>query len=100
MRHILSWQVIGGKYSKWIVILQQFDLVFTAAKAKKYLVFAKLLLDLPRIDREDVAHDPFPNESVYLVDYFDPWYGDILFYLQTQRFHPTLTSDDRHRIHH
>jgi len=39
MRHILSHQVIGGKYSKWIMILQQFDLVFTAAKAKNSLVF-------------------------------------------------------------
>ena len=100
MRHILSRQIIGGKYSKWIVILQQFDLVFTAAKAKKSLVFAELLSDLPRLDPGEVAHDPFPDESVYLVDSSDPWYGDILVYLQTQRFRPTLTSVDRCRIRH
>ena len=74
--------------------------MFTAAKAKKSLVFAELLSDLPRIDPEEVAHDPFPDESVYLVDSSDPWYGDILVYLQTQRFCPTLTSDDRRRIRH
>lgn len=100
MQHILSRKMIGGKYSKWIIILQQFDLVFTAAKAKKSLIFTELLSYLPRIDPREVAHDPFPDESVYLVDSSDPSYGDILVYLQTQRFCPTLTSDDHFHIHH
>jgi hypothetical protein len=39
MYHVLTRQVLGGKYSKWIVILQEFDLEFTKAKAKKSLVF-------------------------------------------------------------
>ena len=64
MRHILSRQIIGGKYSKWIIILQKFDLVFTTSKAKKSLVFIELLSNLPRIDPAEVAHDPFPDESV------------------------------------
>ena len=81
MRNILSRQIIGGKYSKWIIILQKFDLVFTVAKANISLVFAELLSDLPRIDPGEVAHDPFPDEFVYLVDSSDPWYGDILVYL-------------------
>jgi hypothetical protein len=28
MQHILTCQLLGGKYSKWIVILQEFDLEF------------------------------------------------------------------------
>jgi hypothetical protein len=28
MQHILTCQLLGGKYSKWIVILQEFDLDF------------------------------------------------------------------------
>ena len=96
----MSRKIIGGKYSKWIIILQQFDLVVIVSKARKYLVFTELLLDLPRIDLKDVTHDPFPDESVYLVDSFDPWYGDILVYLQNQCFRPTLTSDEHRRICH
>jgi len=42
MTYILTRQLLGGKYSKWIVILQEFDLVFTTTKSKKSLVFAKL----------------------------------------------------------
>eukprot|EP00253_Pinus_taeda_P011743 PITA_11743 len=47
MTYILSRQLLGGKYSKWIVILQEFDLEFTTAKSKKSLVFAELLCSLP-----------------------------------------------------
>jgi hypothetical protein len=47
MTYILTRQLLGGKYSKWIVILQEFDLVFTTAKSKKSLVFAELICSLP-----------------------------------------------------
>ena len=80
MRHILSCQVIGGKYSKWIVILQKFDLVFTAAKAKNSLVFTELFSDLPIVDPNEIAHDPLPDEAIYLINTI----SDILFYLQAQ----------------
>jgi hypothetical protein len=32
MQHILTRQLLGGNYSKWIVILQEFDLDFERAK--------------------------------------------------------------------
>eukprot|EP00253_Pinus_taeda_P011916 PITA_11916 len=100
MRHIFSRQVIGGKYSNWIVILQKFDLVFTASKAKNSLVFAELLSNLPIVDSNETAHDPLLDEAVYLIDTTNPWYSDILVYLQAQRFCPELSAGDRYCIHH
>jgi hypothetical protein len=47
MQHILTRQLLGGKYSKWIVILQEFELEFECAKSKKSLVFAELICDFP-----------------------------------------------------
>jgi hypothetical protein len=46
MQHILTRQLLGGKYSKWIVIIQEFDLEFEHAKSKKSLVFVELICDL------------------------------------------------------
>ena len=100
MRQILSRQFIGGKYSKRIMILQQFDLVFVAAKAKNSLVFAELLSDLPIVDPNEIAHDPLLDEVVYLIDTTDHWYGDIIVHLQVQHFYPELSSGDRRRIQH
>ena len=39
--------MIGGKYNKSIVILQEFDLEFVSAKSKKSLIFVELILDFP-----------------------------------------------------
>ena len=36
---ILTRRMIGGKYNKWIVILQEFDLEFVSAKLKKIIDF-------------------------------------------------------------
>jgi hypothetical protein len=44
---ILTRHIIGGKYSKWIFILQEFDLDFSSAKSKKSLVFSELISDFP-----------------------------------------------------
>jgi hypothetical protein len=60
MQHILTRQLLGGKYSKWIVILQEFDLEFKRAKSKKSLVFAELICDFPYSKMENVAADSLP----------------------------------------
>ena len=71
MQYILSCQILGGRYSKWIVILQEFDLDFTTAKSKKSLVFAELMAGLPRVTEESVALDSLPDEFLFLIDSFD-----------------------------
>jgi hypothetical protein len=46
-QYIPTRHIIGGKYNKWIVILQEFDLNFSSAKSKKSLVFAELIYNFP-----------------------------------------------------
>ena len=94
-QYMLRRWVIGGKISRWVVILQEFDLDFISKKSKKSLVFAELILELP-VELGDV----FPKESPIRGDMFfiassDPWYGDILVYLHTLKC-PTSASRDEH----
>jgi hypothetical protein len=42
-QYVLTPQVIGGNYYKWIVVLQEFYLDFPSAKSKKSLVFSELM---------------------------------------------------------
>jgi hypothetical protein len=81
MYHVLTRQVLGGKYSKWIVIPQEFNLEFTKAKAKKSLMFSELIYALPHADENIEPIDSLPDESLFLISTFDPCYGDILLYL-------------------
>jgi hypothetical protein len=92
MQHILIRELLGGKYSKWIFILQEFDLEFDCAKSKKSLVFAELICDFPHSSTENVAVDSLPDESLFLINTDDLWYRDIIIYLQTQTFCLTLSS--------
>ena len=75
--------MIGGKYNKWIIILQEFNLEFVLAKLKKSLIFAELILDFPSDTEELVCEDTFVDEHIFLISTLDPWYGDIIIYLQT-----------------
>ena len=96
--------MIGGKYSRWIVILQEFDLEFSKATSKKSLVFSKLMCDLPCALRDSEPNDSFPDEFMFLISTNDPWYGYLIIYLQKQIFQPTLSRDDhlpiRHHVKH
>ena len=77
--------MIGGKYNKRIVILQEFDFEFVSAKLKKSLIFAELISDFPNEAEDLVCEDTFVNEHILLISTSNPWYGDIIVYLQTQR---------------
>ena len=85
---------------KWIVILSEFDLIFSTPKAKKSLVFAELMAGIPRVSQSQQDLESLPDDSLFLIDSSDPWYGDILVYLQTQRLQPSATKDDRRHIRH
>ena len=81
MYYILTRQVIGGKYSHWIVILQEFDLKFPKATSKKSLVFTELMCDLPCASTKSEPSDSFLDEFLLLISTTDPWYGYLLIYL-------------------
>jgi hypothetical protein len=100
MKHILTCQLLGGEYSKWIVILQEFDLEFERAKSKKSLVFVELICDLPCSNMKNVAEDSLPDESLFMISSDGLWYGDIIIYLHTQNFWPDLSNTDHCRIHY
>ena len=80
-QYMLTRWVIGGKISRWIVILQEFYLDFVSAKSKKSLVFAELISGLP-VESGDVMPEELPiRGDMFFIASSDPWYKDILVYL-------------------
>ena len=97
MTYILSRQLLGGKYSKWIAILQEFDLEFVKSKSKKSLVFTELLCNLPSSSNDETSKETIVDGSLFLISSSNPWYGDIIIYLQTQKYRPnTSPSEQKH----
>ena len=57
------------------------------------------MCDFPSTGTEIVAEHLIADESVFLIGTLDPWYGDIIIYLQTQTFWPELLQSQRRTIH-
>ena len=70
--YVLSRRIVGGKFNKWIVILQEFDLDFQFAKSKKSLVFAELIAEFPTKEDVVIEEDSFPDEHIFLISTSDP----------------------------
>ena len=81
MYYILTHRVLGGKYSCWIVILQEFDLEFSKDILKKSLVLMELICDLCYDLTEDDPDNSFSDEFLFLISTIDPWYGYLIIYL-------------------
>ena len=80
-QYVLPQRIVGGKFNKWIVILQEFDLDFQSAKSKKSLVFSKIIVEFPIEEDVAIEEDSFQEEHIFLISTSDPWYGHILIYL-------------------
>ena len=80
-QYVLSWWIVGGKFNKWIVILQEFELDFQSTKSKKSLVFAEFIAEFSVEEDVAIEEDSFLDEHIFSISTFDPWYGDIIFYL-------------------
>jgi hypothetical protein len=80
-QYVLIQHVIGGKISRWIVILQEFELDFVSAKSKNSLVFVELISELS-VESGDVIPEESPIKGdMFFITSLDPWYGDILVYI-------------------
>ena len=87
-----------GKFNKWIVILQEFDLDFQSAKSKKSLVFVELIAKFPTKDTVVEEEDSFPDEHIFLISTSNPWYGDILIYLQTLKYPAAYSREEQCKL--
>ena len=56
------------------------------------------MCDFPHADTETVAEESIADESLFLISTLDPWYGDIIIYLQTQTFRPEASKAERRKI--
>jgi hypothetical protein len=80
-QYVLTRRIISGNISRWIVILQEFNLNFVSEKSKKSLVFAELISKLPVESGDIIPEDSPIKGDMFFIASSDPWYGDILVYL-------------------
>ena len=60
----------------------------------------ELIFDFPSEEEEEVYEDTFVDDYIFLISTLDPWYGDIIIYLQTLKVPTHLSWDERRRLCH
>ena len=85
---------------KGIVILQEFDPEFVLVKSKKSLIFAELISYFLSEAEELFCEDTFVDEHIFLISTLDPWYWDIIIYLQTLKVPTHLSWDEWRQLRH
>ena len=83
MWYLLSRYLLQGRMTKWVVILQEFDLEFVSLKSTKALALAALVTYLPPLTTSPPPKDDLPDDFLFVISMEDPWYGGILLYLCT-----------------
>ena len=81
MLYLLSWQVINGKVSYYIIILQEFGLEVSTPKSKNFLALTEFISNLPISVVDPPLDDDLPDEHFFTILLDDAWYGNILIYL-------------------
>jgi hypothetical protein len=81
MQYFLNRRQVNGKFTQWIVILQEYDLDFSTPKSNKALILAELVTTLPSNTTSAPVNIDFPDEHLFYITLDDPWYGDLLVYL-------------------
>src|SRR5271168_4479003 len=79
-------------------MLQEFDLEFVKSKSKKSLVCAELLCNFPSSSNDLTSKASIMDETLFLISSSDPWYGDIMVYLQTQTFRPNTSRFEQRSL--
>lgn len=67
---------------------------FTLPKSKKSFIFAEMISELSRIDQEEPSEEGILYDHLFLINSLDPWYGNILVYLQTMHYPPNFSREE------
>ena len=71
---------------------------FQSAKSKKSLVFTELIAEFPVEEDVAIEEDSFPNEHIFFISTSNPWYGDILIYLQTLKYPAAFSWEEWRKL--
>ena len=67
-------------------------------QSAKSLVFAELIAEFPVEEDIEIEEDSFPDERIFLIFTSDPWYGDILIYLQNLKCPASFSLEERCKL--
>jgi len=86
--------VINDRVSRWLLLLQEFNITVLDRPGKENQV-AYFLSRLQNPGEVVLVEDSFPDENLFAISIVDPWYADLANYLSTGRTPPYFTPKEK-----
>ena len=83
--------VTNGRITKWLLMLQEFDIRVLDMQGKENQV-VYFLSRLNHVGEDAPINDSFPDENLFTVFFKTPWFADMANYLATGNLPPYFSS--------
>jgi hypothetical protein len=97
MRFLMNKPVTTGRITRWILLLQEFNITIIDWPGKENVV-ADFLSRIPQDSTDTPVDDNFPDEHLFAVAAKTPWFADTANYLATGRLPAHLSPPQKKRI--
>jgi len=72
LKYIILRPVLLGKLAKWVLLLQEFEIIYVSQKAIKKQALVDFLVDHPILDEWKFSED-LPDENILFIEILEPW---------------------------
>ncbi|KAA0025936.1 uncharacterized protein E6C27_scaffold34G002400 [Cucumis melo var. makuwa] len=99
IKYVLSRPIISGRLAKWVVLLQQYDIVYIPQKAIKGQALADFLADHPIPSDWKLCED-LSDDEIFFMEVMEPWtiYFDGVVRRSGARAGIVLISHEKHML--
>ena len=97
IRYLMNKPITNARVTRWLLLLQEFDITIVDRPRKENVV-RDFLYRMTNNDDDSLVEDSFPDENLFTVSTYYPWYDDISNYLATRRLPMHLSKLEKRRI--
>eukprot|EP00253_Pinus_taeda_P005499 PITA_05499 len=99
IRHLMNKLVTPPCITRWLLLLQEFDITIVDKPGKDNVV-VDFLSKIERDGKETPIEDDFPDEHIFAVSANTLWYADIANYIATGKVPCHLSYKEQRKIIH
>ena len=89
--------VTNARVTRWLLLLQEFDITIIDRPRKENFV-ADFLSRFTNSDDNLPVEDSFPEEHLFFVLDYSPWYADVANYLATRKLLVNCSKREKRKI--
>jgi hypothetical protein len=97
IRFLMNKPVTNPRVTRWILLLQEFNINIIDRPGKDNLV-ADFLSRMIHLGDNAPVEDTFPDENLFAISTFTPWYADVANYLVTGKMPQKLSPREKQKV--